>query len=112
MCSRSYQARMPNYQTRRNVNTAYMQHPFSWHFFPSRLSDHYLNPGLLEAGPESFDDVIRGAITHRAGEADPHCTAEITNLLFKSRNQWGLDLLAMDIQRGRDHGIASYNDYR
>lgn len=71
-----------------------------------------MNPGLLEAGPESFDDVFRGAITHRSGEADPHCSAEITNLLFKSRNQWGLDLLAMDIQRGRDHGIASYNDYR
>ncbi|XP_045767255.1 peroxidase-like isoform X1 [Maniola jurtina] len=77
-----------------------------------KLSDHYFNPSLMEATPESFDDLIRGIITHRSAEVDPHCTAEITNLLFKSRNKWGLDLIAMDIQRGRDHGIASYNDYR
>ncbi|CAH2234436.1 jg6113 [Pararge aegeria aegeria] len=77
-----------------------------------KLSDHYFNPGLMEASPDSFDEIIRGAIAHRSGEADPHCSAEITTLLFKSHNPWGLDLVAMDIQRGRDHGIASYNDYR
>ncbi|XP_045449433.1 peroxidase-like [Melitaea cinxia] len=77
-----------------------------------KLSDHYFNPGLVESTPESFDDIIRGIVTNRAGEADPYCTGEITNLLFKSDNKWGLDLIAMDIQRGRDHGIASYNDYR
>ncbi|XP_052739868.1 peroxidase-like [Bicyclus anynana] len=77
-----------------------------------KLSDHYFNPGLLEVSPDSFDELIRGSTMNHAGEADPHCSPEITNLLFKSRNPWGLDLLAMDIQRGRDHGIGSYNDFR
>ncbi|XP_050677757.1 peroxidase-like [Leptidea sinapis] len=77
-----------------------------------KLSDHYFNPSLVETSDESFDDLVRGFVTQQAGESDPHCTGEITNLLFKSHNKWGLDLIAMDIQRGRDHGIASYNDYR
>ncbi|CAG9580052.1 unnamed protein product [Danaus chrysippus] len=77
-----------------------------------KLSDYYFNPSLLESHRESFDDIVRGIITQRSGEADPHCTTEVTNLLFKSHNKWGLDLIAMDIQRGRDHGLASYNDYR
>ncbi|XP_047025906.1 peroxidase-like [Helicoverpa zea] len=77
-----------------------------------RLSDYYFNPSLLESTPESFDDIVRGIIAQNEGESDPFCSGEITNLLFKSNNKWGMDLIAMDIQRGRDHGIASYNDYR
>ncbi|XP_072949831.1 salivary peroxidase/catechol oxidase-like [Epargyreus clarus] len=77
-----------------------------------KISDHYFNPSLVELTPESIDDIIRGIIMQSGGESDPYCTSEVTNLLFKSHNKWGLDLIAMDIQRGRDHGIASYNDYR
>ncbi|XP_031763861.2 peroxidase-like [Galleria mellonella] len=87
--------------------------PWSYHAaYLYKLSDHYFNPSLLEYSSESFDDVVRGIIAQPCNEADPFCTEEITNHLFKSRNHWGLDLIAMDIQRGRDHGIASYNDYR
>lgn len=71
-----------------------------------------MNPSLLEDSPESFDDIVRGIVWNSAGESDPYMTSEITNLLFKSYNSWGLDLVAMDIQRGRDHGLASYNEYR
>ncbi|XP_061704372.1 peroxidase-like [Cydia pomonella] len=74
-----------------------------------KFSDHYQNPSLLEV---SFDDLMRGALASAASESDPYVTSELTNKLFKSCNSWGLDLIAMDIQRGRDHGLGSYNDFR
>lgn len=37
---------------------------------------------------------------------------QITIYLFKGKNPLGEDLRAIDIQRNRDHGLSSYNDYR
>jgi hypothetical protein len=37
---------------------------------------------------------------------------QITLFLFRNKQRLGQDLRAIDIQRSRDHGLASYNDYR
>lgn len=37
---------------------------------------------------------------------------QITDYLFRNNRPFGTDLRAIDIQRGRDHGLASYNDFR
>jgi hypothetical protein len=37
---------------------------------------------------------------------------QITLFLFRNGKHLGQDLRAIDIQRARDHGLASYNDYR
>ncbi|CAK1543838.1 unnamed protein product [Leptosia nina] len=77
-----------------------------------KLSDYYFNPNIVETSKDSFDNIVRGIVTQPSSEPDPFFSSEVTNLMFKGRDKWGLDLIAMDIQRGRDHGIASYNDYR
>ena len=43
---------------------------------------------------------------------DSNYDAEIRSYLFKRRKIYGGDLKALDVQRGRDHGLPSYNDLR
>lgn len=76
-----------------------------------RLSDWFNRPAIIESG-ENYDFLIRGMGTQPEQLTDINYDAEIKHFLFKRNMPFGGDLRALDIQRNRDHGLASYNDYR
>lgn len=42
-----------------------------------------------------------------------NCLIQITEFLFRSPNKTdGVDLITLDLERGRDFGIPSYNKFR
>ena len=77
------------------------------------LIDAFFNTGLIdEFGLESF---LKGFSTHKQYETDTKINSILRNFLFGSPTapvRFGLDLAALNIQRGRDHGLPDYNDIR
>lgn len=69
-------------------------------------------------GSTGLDDAIGGAMTTPLGKYDQFFTAELTQRLFEKAEDLlhdrpcGLDLVSLNIQRGRDHGLPSYPHWR
>lgn len=80
-------------------------------FAAVRLSDHFNRPGIIEKG-NNLDALTRGCAHQPQKNTDVYFDKEITQFLFRRGRFLGSDLRAVDIQRDRDHGLASYNDYR
>lgn len=70
-------------------------------FAPHRVT----NEGGLEP-------IFRGANAHVCQRLDAKIVDSLRNFLFGPPGAGGLDLAALNIQRGRDHGIADYNSVR
>jgi len=69
-------------------------------FSPTELSRHGIEPYL------------RGLAVQRAQEVDGGVIDDVRNFLFGEPGRGGFDLAALNIQRGRDHGLPSYNQAR
>lgn len=69
--------------------------------------DMILQPGMV-------DEIARGLVSTPMETLDQFITGEVTGHLFEDRKIpfSGIDLIALNIQRARDHGIPSYNNYR
>lgn len=70
-------------------------------FAPEQISD---NGGI--------EPVLRGLGAGTAQELDLHIVEDVRSFLFGDPGDGGLDLGSLNIMRGRDMGIASYNDLR
>ncbi|CAG9823543.1 unnamed protein product, partial [Phaedon cochleariae] len=59
-----------------------------------------------------LDMVLSTLTTERMQDVDSSFPEAVTKYLFRAGMPFGVDLAAINIQRGRDHGIRPYNDYR
>ncbi len=59
-----------------------------------------------------FNAVIRGLAQQCAQKVDVQIVDELRNFLFGAPGAGGHDLAVLNIMRGRDHGMPSYNDMR
>jgi hypothetical protein len=70
-------------------------------FAPHRITD--------EGG---IEPLLRGLASQLAQKVDPYVIDDVRNFLFGPPGSGGFDLASLNIQRGRDHGMPSYNDMR
>lgn len=80
-----------------------------------RLKDGFFNMTVLRE--EGFiENVIRGNTRESAANVDGQFAEDLTNFLFanvqSAKEYGGLDLMSINIQRGRSRGIPGYNRYR
>ncbi|MFW8595724.1 peroxidase family protein [Cribrihabitans neustonicus] len=78
---------------------------------PLALRDAFFQPHLLTE-KHMIDDVIRGAAGQQSQAIDTQVVEDVRSFLFGPPGAGGLDLAALNIQRGRDLGMASYNNLR
>ncbi|MGB6043506.1 MAG: peroxidase family protein, partial [Pirellulales bacterium] len=76
------------------------------------LRDAFFDPDLLGDNPENVDLLMKGLASQLAQENDLLLIDDIRNFLFGPPGAGGSDLAALDIQRGRDHGLPDYNALR
>jgi peroxidase len=72
----------------------------------------FFNPNQITNNPTLVDQVLMGASLQKSQEIDLKIVDSIRNVMFGPPGAGGTDLMAVDIQRGRDHGIVDYNELR
>ena len=76
------------------------------------LSDTFFDPELVYS-PGKLDQFLVGLATQPSQNYDNIVSEEVTNHLFQAKNKsFGMDLVALNIQRGRAHGLPGYNAFR
>ncbi len=74
------------------------------------LSDAFFNPTVFDE--VSIESIIKYLASDPSSELDSKVVGSVRNFLFGPPGAGGFDLASLNIQRGRDHGLADYNDTR
>jgi hypothetical protein len=75
------------------------------------LANTFFNPNEIIANG-GIDPLLRGLAHQVAQEIDTMLVDGVRNFLFGPPGAGGFDLASLNIQRGRDHGLPSYNRAR
>lgn len=70
----------------------------------------FFNPAVVQ--DTGIDPILKYLASDNMQEIDTSVVAPLRDFLFGAPGQGGLDLASLNIQRGRDNGLASYNDTR
>jgi peroxidase len=76
------------------------------------VREAFFNPNFLKDDPSRVGLMLKGLASQIGQEVDLLLTNGIRNNLFGPAGSGGLDLGALDIQRGRDHGLPDFNTLR
>lgn len=74
------------------------------------LAAAFFSPQKIVA--HGIESLLRGLASQRAQEIDGYLVDEVRNFLFGPPGSGGFDLASLNIQRGRDHGLPTYNRTR
>jgi peroxidase len=74
------------------------------------IDDAFFNPSFLADNPGNLGRTLKGLAFQTGQEVDVHLVDGIRNNLFSNVGGGGIDLAALDIQRGRDHGLPDFNN--
>jgi hypothetical protein len=72
------------------------------------LRHAFFNPTVLADDPGAVERLLRGAAYQVSQEVDLKLVDDVRNFLFGPPGAGGLDLAALNIQRGRDHGLPHF----
>ena len=75
------------------------------------LRDAFFNP-LVITEQGGIEPILRGLANQTSQAVDTQVIDDVRNFLFGSPGSGGFDLVSLNIQRGRDHGLPSYNQTR
>jgi len=84
---------------------------------PISLAEGFFRPETIfvqdSNGNGGLEAIFRGMSAQAARELDPRITVALRDMLFgPPLNDMAMDLAAINIARGRDHGIPDYNTVR
>ena len=74
---------------------------------PLNLVNAFMNPDQFVTS-NGTDPLIRGLITLNSRRVDEFINSVLTTQLFETDESPGMDLVSLNIQRGRDHGLPPY----
>jgi len=75
------------------------------------LASAFFDPSIL-TDQGGIDEIMRGLSQQVCQNIDNFVIDDVRNFLFGAPGAGGFDLASLNIQRGRDHGLTSYNETR